>query len=91
MKLFLVLGGLLWVSVGNAYADERSACLDWLETVAFAGHQTDYSGVFVYQYDSRVETSRIIHVAAVNGEFEKLESLDGPQRQIVTVATKKSR
>jgi sigma-E factor negative regulatory protein RseB len=83
MKLFLVLGGLLWVSVGNAYADERSACLDWLETVAFAGHQTDYSGVFVYQYDSRVETSRIIHVAAVNGEFEKLESLDGPQRQIV--------
>jgi sigma-E factor negative regulatory protein RseB len=83
MKLLLVLGGLLLASVGNVYAEERSASLDWLETVAFAGHQTDYSGVFVYQYDNRVETSKIIHVTEANGEYEKLESLDGPQRQIL--------
>lgn len=83
MKLLLVFGGLLLASVGNVYAEERSACLDWLETVAFAGHQTDYSGVFVYQYDNRVETSKIIHVTEANGEYEKLESLDGPQRQIL--------
>ncbi len=83
MKLLLVLCGLMLASVGNVYAEERSASLDWLETVAFAGHQTDYSGVFVYQYDNRVETSKIIHVTEVNGEYEKLESLDGPQRQIV--------
>lgn len=83
MKLLLVFSGLLLVSVGNVYAEERSASLDWLETVAFAGHQTDYSGVFVYQYDNRVETSNIIHVTEANGEYEKLESLDGPQRQIL--------
>ena len=83
MKLLLVFGGLLLASVGNVYAEERSASLDWLETVAFAGHQTDYSGVFVYQYDNRVETSKIIHVTEANGEYEKLESLDGPQRQIL--------
>ena len=83
MKLLLVFGGLLLASVNNVYAEERSASLDWLETVAFAGHQTDYSGVFVYQYDNRVETSKIIHVTETNGEYEKLESLDGPQRQIL--------
>ena len=83
MKLLLVLGGLLLASVGNAYAEERSLSLDWLETVAFAGHQTDYSGIFVYQYDNRVETSKIIHLTEANGEYEKLESLDGPQRQIL--------
>lgn len=83
MKLLLVFGGLLLASVGNVYAEERSASLDWLKIVAFAGHQTDYSGVFVYQYDNRVETSNIIHVTEANGEYEKLESLDGPQREIL--------
>ncbi|MEO8342420.1 MAG: MucB/RseB C-terminal domain-containing protein [Gallionella sp.] len=79
----LLFFGLLLAGAGNVYAAERPASLDWLEIVAFAGHQTDYSGVFVYQYDNRVETSHIIHVAAANGEYEKLESLDGPQREII--------
>lgn len=67
----------------NAYAEERQAGLDWLKIVAFAGHQTNYSGIFVYQYDNRVETSRIIHVVEADGEYEKLESLDGPKREII--------
>ena len=83
MRLPLVFVGLVLAGVGNACAAERPVNLDWLETVAFAGHQTDYSGVFVYQYDNRVETSHIIHVAEANGEYEKLESLDGPQREII--------
>ncbi|MCG6932821.1 MAG: MucB/RseB C-terminal domain-containing protein [Gallionella sp.] len=60
------------------------ANLDWLEVVAFARHQTDYSGVFVYQYDNRVETTSIVHVNQPDGEYEKLESLDGPQREIIS-------
>jgi len=78
-----LLGGLLLTVAANAYAGESQACLDWLKTVAFAGHQTDYSGVFVYQYDNRVETSRITHLAEEDGEYEKIESLDGPKREIV--------
>jgi len=78
-----LLGGLLLTVAANAYAGESQACLDWLKTVAFAGHQTDYSGVFVYQYDNRVETSRITHLAEADGEYEKIESLDGPKREIV--------
>lgn len=83
MRLLVVFCGLLLAVAANAYADERPASLDWLEVVAFAGHQTDYSGVFIYQYDNRVETSNIIHVTEANGEYEKLESLDGPKREII--------
>ncbi len=78
--LFGVCGLLLTMNVSAA---EVSSKLDWLKTVAFAGHQTDYSGVFVYQYGGHVETSRIIHVIETDGEYEKLESLDGPKREII--------
>lgn len=83
MKLFVVFCGMLLAVIANVYAEETPVSLDWLETVVFAGHQTDYSGVFVYQYDNRVETSNIIHVTEANGEYEKLESLDGPKREII--------
>ena len=88
MRLFVapcgkLLGGLLLTVAINSYAGESQSCLDWLKTVAFAGHQTDYTGVFVYQYDNRVETSRITHLAEADSEYEKIESLDGPRREIV--------
>lgn len=67
----------------NVCASEGQSKLDWLKTVAFAGHQTEYSGVFVYQYGSHVETSRITHVVESDSEYEKLESLDGPKREII--------
>lgn len=84
MRLGVVFCGLLLAVVANSRAEEMPASFDWLEVVAFAGHQTDYSGVFVYQYDNRVETSSIIHVTQANGEYEKLESLDGPKREIIS-------
>ncbi len=85
LRLPLVFCGLLLAVVANScYADELPASLDWLEVVVFARHQTDYSGVFVYQYDNRVETSSIVHVYQPDGEYEKLESLDGPKREIIS-------
>jgi sigma-E factor negative regulatory protein RseB len=83
MKLHVVLCGMLLAVVANTYAEERPVGLDWLEVAAFAGHQTDYSGVFVYQYGNHVETSSIVHVNDAGSEYEKLESLDGPQREII--------
>ena len=70
--------------LGNGYAAVgQETDLDWLKTVAFAGHQTEYSGVFIYQYGNRVETSRITHLVEPDSEYERLESLDGPKREIV--------
>lgn len=82
MKLWGGFCGLLLVT-GSALAVEGQPTLDWLKTVAFAAHQADYSGVFVYQYDNHVESSRITHVVETDSEYEKLESLDGPKREII--------
>lgn len=68
----------------SAFADPfRQDDLNWLQTMAFAAHQTDYSGTFVYQYGGHVETSRITHIADRDGEHGRLESLDGPKREII--------
>lgn len=83
MRLLAALCGLLLVAA-DACAGENQVSLDWLKVVAFAAHQADYSGVFVYQYDNRVETSRITHVIEAGSEYEKLEGLDGPRREIIS-------
>lgn len=56
---------------------------DWLKTMAFAAHQVNYSGTFVYQSGGEVEVSRITHVADQHGEHERLESLDGAKREVI--------
>jgi sigma-E factor negative regulatory protein RseB len=56
---------------------------DWLRTMAFAAHETNYSGVFVYQAGGRVETSRITHVVDAHGEHERLQGLDGQRREVI--------
>ena len=79
----LLMGGLLLATAHSYAGDGHIVSLDWLKTVAFAAHQTEYSGVFVYQYDNRVETFRITHVVEPDSEYERLESLDGPKREII--------
>lgn len=81
MRIWIGFCSLLLAA--NVSAAEDVSRLDWLKTAAFAGHQTDYSGVFVYQYGNRVETSKISHVVETDSEYEKLESLDGPKREII--------
>lgn len=81
MRLWAGVFGLLLAT--NVQAADGQFRLDWLKTVAFAAHQTDYSGVFIYQYGSHVETSRIAHIAEADSEYEKLESLDNPKREII--------
>jgi sigma-E factor negative regulatory protein RseB len=52
--------------------------------MANASRQLNYSGTFVYQHADRIETSRIAHfVNPAGGEFEKLETLDGPAREVI--------
>lgn len=87
MKLYVavckMLLGVALLASANVYGGEADDGFDWLKVVIFAEHQTDYSGVFVYQYDNHVETSRITHVVDGDSENERLESLDGPKREIV--------
>lgn len=58
--------------------------LAWLKKMADASRQLNYSGTFVYRHSRQAETSRIVHyVNAAGGEFEKMETLDGPAREVI--------
>ncbi len=57
--------------------------VDWLKVMVFAAHRTDYTGTFIYQSGSHVETSRITHVTDAAGEHERLEGLDGERHEII--------
>jgi sigma-E factor negative regulatory protein RseB len=73
--------------VAPALAAEDAARQDglaWLTRMAKASRQLNYSGTFVYHHADRIETSRIAHfVNPAGGEFEKLETLDGPAREVI--------
>jgi len=65
-------------------APSAQSALEWLKKIADSSRTVSYSGTFVYQHGSRVETSRVVHyVNAAGGVFERLETLDGPPREIV--------
>lgn len=84
MKYWLLLAVVCAVP---AAASEKAATQDgltWLKKVAGASRQVSYTGTFVYQHGTQVETSRIVHyVNPAGGEFERLEALDGPAREII--------
>ena len=61
----------------------QEEALQLLERIANAARELKYSGTFVYQHGERVETSKIVHFVDVDGEHEKLETLDGPRREII--------
>jgi sigma-E factor negative regulatory protein RseB len=59
------------------------AALDWLNRAASAAKELNYSGVYVYHHGEHVEVLRVSHRADANGEFEKIEVLDGSPRHFL--------
>lgn len=56
---------------------------NWLMKIQSAAQRLNYSGTFVYQQGSQVRTSKITHIAEGKNEIEKLEVLDGQQREYI--------
>jgi sigma-E factor negative regulatory protein RseB len=78
----LVLLGV--AGIAQAAPTDTQDALTWLKKMAAASRQLNYSGTFVYQYGNHVETSRVVHyVNAAGGEFERLETMDGPPREVI--------
>ena len=75
----------LGLSAGGAAADplQQSEALALLQKIADAARELNYSGTFVYQHGDQVETSRIVHFVDGGNEYEKLETLDGPRREVI--------
>lgn len=64
-----------------AWADDAARV--WLEQMSAASQSLNYSGVFVYQHEDRLDAMRIVHAMDENGERERLLSLTGPQREVL--------
>lgn len=79
----LVMSLIVGSSLAFAEAGAPVSGVAWLEKVANAARSLNYSGTFVYQYGDQVETSRIWHAVEGAREFEKLEVLDGPAREVI--------
>ncbi len=84
VRLTLVVGiGLPGVVLAQqAPALSPQEALAVLQRIANAARQLSYTGTFVYQQGDLVETSRIAHVNESGHEIERLETLDGPRREI---------
>jgi sigma-E factor negative regulatory protein RseB len=85
VRLLYSTVAILGLVAGSAGADtlEQDEALSILEKIAAAARQLNYVGIFVYQHGDRFERSRIAHYTDGNGEFEKLETLDGPRREVI--------
>ena len=73
----------LWAGTALAETLEQAEALAWLQKIAQAARDLNYRGTFVYQHGEHAETSRITHLVDRNGEQERLETLDGPRREII--------
>lgn len=80
-SLVILLGGIGYADFACAETDDDATA--WLKKMATASRQVKYAGTFVYQHGRQIETSRIAHWADAGGEYEKLETLDGPPREFI--------
>lgn len=80
-----LLSGVLLLLASQSFAANAQPAdpVAWLQRAVMASHRLNYTGNFVYQHGSQVETSRITHRIDESGEQEKLEALDGPLRIII--------
>lgn len=78
---FLLLGLLPAVVVA---AENNHDAIALLEKMASASQSVNYSGTFVFNHAGHSETSRIAHfVNPAGGVLERLETLDGPAREVI--------
>src|SRR3972149_10854863 len=83
-RVFLVLlGSIGCAGYVEAQAGAAPHATAWPPQIAAASPQVNYAGTFVYQHGNQTETSRIAHLVNAGGEFERLEILDGPPREIM--------
>jgi len=78
---------LPWLALAGAVlpaaASPGNDPLAWLQRAADSARTTTFAGTVVHMTGERTSTSRITHIFLAGSEHEKIESLDGPRREIV--------
>ncbi|HKO88675.1 MAG TPA: MucB/RseB C-terminal domain-containing protein [Burkholderiales bacterium] len=77
-----IAAGSFWYGTA-ALAQSNPEALQWLQRIYTATDGLSYTGTFVYQHGDHVETSRITRIVDSAGVHERVETLDGPPREIV--------
>ncbi|MDD4886047.1 MAG: MucB/RseB C-terminal domain-containing protein [Thiomonas sp.] len=57
----------------------------WLQIVSSAARTMNYSGVFITQRGEDISTSSLVHYVVPQGHFERIETLDGQRRIMVSL------
>jgi sigma-E factor negative regulatory protein RseB len=78
----VALAGAQALASGAALAQSAEA-LAWLRKIHDATEKLSYTGTFIYQQGERLETSRIARLAEASGAVERLEIVDGHQREVI--------
>lgn len=78
----LLLAGLL-LTMAQAWAANGQPAEAWLQRMAGAMRNTNYTGTFVYRHGGELETLRIVHRSSASGERERLFSLNGVAREVL--------
>lgn len=79
VPFLITVGGLLTTP---AYADPGDA-VSWLQRIAVAAQNLNFTGTFSYQTAAGAETSRITHLFDASGEHERIEALVLSLRELV--------
>jgi sigma-E factor negative regulatory protein RseB len=66
-----------------AIAQDDTQAMQWLRRVYSATEHLSYTGTFVYQHGDQVETSVITRLVDSHGVRERVDTLDGPPREVV--------
>jgi sigma-E factor negative regulatory protein RseB len=66
-----------------ALAGPANDPLAWIERLSASARQTTYSGTIMHVAGDRTSMTRITHLFLGGAEHERIESLDGPRREIV--------
>ncbi len=71
-------------AITPSQANEDSAQVrQLLGRMSEAVRELDYRGLFTYEYGGSLETLRVVHAVKDGVEYERLEHLSGPEREIV--------
>lgn len=75
--------GVLCLLFGNFVAAADNDAHELLRQMATASDSINFRGSFTHEHGSSMESFRVLHWVDERGEFERLEQLSGPEREVV--------
>lgn len=82
---FLISGVVLCLLALGMPSARADPTLDLLAQISAAAHQLTYTGVYVFEHEGDMKSSRVFHTNDGGLERTRIDALDGPSRQIIRV------